>query len=107
MFKKDNNVKLIAEIGGNHEGDFDYALELLDLALDAKVDSIKFQIYSGESLVNEKVDKERSILIDLPSLQINTRKSLIFVLVTMLTLVHLFGMNLSLKNSIIISPFLK
>ena len=59
MFKKDNNVKLIAEIGGNHEGDFDYALELLDLALDAKVDSIKFQIYSGESLVNEKVDKDR------------------------------------------------
>ena len=54
MFKKDNNVKLIAEIGGNHEGDFDYALELLDLALDAKVDSIKFQIYSGESLVNIK-----------------------------------------------------
>ena len=28
MFQKDDGVKLIAEIGGNHEGDFDYALEL-------------------------------------------------------------------------------
>tara|TARA_E500000331_G_C17236437_1_gene705038 strand:+ start:810 stop:1817 length:1008 start_codon:yes stop_codon:yes gene_type:complete len=59
MFKKDDDVKLIAEIGGNHEGDFNYALELLYLAIDAEVDSIKFQIYSGDTLVNERVDKDR------------------------------------------------
>tara|TARA_B100001250_G_scaffold65148_1_gene51614 strand:+ start:29293 stop:30297 length:1005 start_codon:yes stop_codon:yes gene_type:complete len=58
MFKKDD-VKLIAEIGGNHEGDFGYALELLQLAIESEVDSIKFQIYSGSTLVNEKVDKDR------------------------------------------------
>ncbi len=43
---------LIAEIGGNHEGDFDYALALTQLAIDADVDYIKFQLYSGNSLVS-------------------------------------------------------
>ena len=59
MFKKENKVKLIAEIGGNHEGNFDYALELLQLAIESEVDSIKFQIYSGDTLVNERVDRDR------------------------------------------------
>ena len=36
---------LIAEIGGNHEGDFSYANDLLDLAIDSKADVVKFQIY--------------------------------------------------------------
>ena len=34
MFNKDN-VYIIAEIGGNHEGDFDKALDLLHQAADA------------------------------------------------------------------------
>ncbi len=50
---------LIAEIGGNHEGDIDYAHELLDLALMSKADVIKFQIYNPESLVNRNVDLDR------------------------------------------------
>ena len=43
---------LIAEIGGNHEGDFEYAKELTKLAIAADVDFIKFQLYTGDSLVN-------------------------------------------------------
>ncbi|MEL6864692.1 MAG: N-acetylneuraminate synthase family protein [Bacteroidota bacterium] len=43
---------LIAEIGGNHEGDFDYALRLTQLAIEADVDYIKFQLYSGDTLVS-------------------------------------------------------
>jgi N-acetylneuraminate synthase/N,N'-diacetyllegionaminate synthase len=43
---------LIAEIGGNHEGDFDYARRLTELAIEADVDYIKFQIYTGDTLVN-------------------------------------------------------
>jgi N-acetylneuraminate synthase/N,N'-diacetyllegionaminate synthase len=43
---------LIAEIGGNHEGDFDYAKKLTQLAIESDVDYIKFQIYSGDTLVN-------------------------------------------------------
>ena len=43
---------LIAEIGGNHEGDFDYALRLTELAIESNVDYIKYQIYTGDTLVN-------------------------------------------------------
>ncbi|MFT4662390.1 MAG: N,N'-diacetyllegionaminate synthase [Patiriisocius sp.] len=48
-----NGPLLIAEIGGNHEGDFDYAKRLTQLAIDANVDYIKYQLYSGDSLVSE------------------------------------------------------
>ena len=44
---------LIAEIGGNHEGDFEYAKKLTQLAIESDVDYIKFQIYTGDSLVNK------------------------------------------------------
>lgn len=43
---------LIAEIGGNHEGDFEYAKKLTALAIESDVDYIKFQIYTGDTLVN-------------------------------------------------------
>ena len=43
---------LIAEIGGNHEGDFAYAERLTDLAIESGADVIKFQLYRGESLVS-------------------------------------------------------
>ena len=47
---------LIAEIGGNHEGNFEYAKKLLRDALKSDVDVIKFQIYFPETLVNKNVD---------------------------------------------------
>ena len=50
---------LIAEIGGNHEGDFSYANDLLDLAIKSKADVIKFQIYSPETVVNEVESPDR------------------------------------------------
>jgi N,N'-diacetyllegionaminate synthase len=43
---------LIAEIGGNHEGNFEYAKRLTQLAIDTNVDYVKFQIYSGDTLVS-------------------------------------------------------
>jgi len=43
---------LIAEIGGNHEGDFEYAKRLTQLAIEADVDYIKYQLYSGDTLVS-------------------------------------------------------
>lgn len=52
--------KLIAEIGGNHEGDFAIAKELLFSALETNVDIVKFQIYTGDTLVNRKLSKERN-----------------------------------------------
>ena len=44
---------LIAEIGGNHEGNFEYAKKLTRLAIDSDVDVIKYQIYSGDTLVSK------------------------------------------------------
>ena len=50
---------LIAEIGGNHEGDFNYAKRLVKLAIISGVDVIKFQIYQGKNLVSPVESKKR------------------------------------------------
>jgi N-acetylneuraminate synthase/N,N'-diacetyllegionaminate synthase len=50
---------LIAEIGGNHEGNFEYAQKLTDLACDSGVDAVKFQIYKCDTLVNKSESPER------------------------------------------------
>jgi N-acetylneuraminate synthase/N,N'-diacetyllegionaminate synthase len=52
---------LIAEIGGNHEGDFDAACRLCDMAAASGADYVKFQIYTGDSLVSpvESPDRHR------------------------------------------------
>ena len=39
---------LIAEIGGNHEGNFNYAKKLVKLAISSGVDVVKLQIYQGQ-----------------------------------------------------------
>jgi len=59
-FKGKHGPLLIAEIGGNHEGDFDYAKKLVDLAIKADVDLIKFQIYQGDTIVNRYVSPQRN-----------------------------------------------
>lgn len=51
---------LIAEIGGNHEGDFDYAKHLTILACESGVDAVKFQVYTGDTLVNKIESPERN-----------------------------------------------
>jgi N,N'-diacetyllegionaminate synthase len=50
---------LIAEIGGNHEGDYAYANDLLDLAIESKADVVKFQIYYPDTLVNKIENPDR------------------------------------------------
>ncbi|MBL4614788.1 MAG: N-acetylneuraminate synthase family protein [Magnetovibrio sp.] len=42
----DTEIAIIAEIGVNHEGDFDAAIKLLRLAAGAGADAVKFQNYS-------------------------------------------------------------
>lgn len=51
---------LIAEIGGNHEGDFEYAKRLTRLAIDSDVDYVKFQIYTGDTLVSQQESPDRN-----------------------------------------------
>lgn len=59
-FASNNGVYLIAEIGGNHEGNFEYAKELTVLAAESGADAVKYQIYTGDSLVNSLYDPERN-----------------------------------------------
>ena len=44
-----NPVFFIAEIGGNHEGDFAYAQLLTRLAMESGADAVKFQSYKDIS----------------------------------------------------------
>lgn len=43
---------LISEIGGNHEGDFEVAKRMAQLAIDCGSDCVKFQLYTGDTLVS-------------------------------------------------------
>jgi N,N'-diacetyllegionaminate synthase len=58
-FENINKVFVIAEIGGNHEGDFAYAKDLTYKAIETGVDAIKFQVYTPDSLVNKSLAKDR------------------------------------------------
>ena len=44
IFKKNNSI-VVAEIGNNHEGDFNQALKLIDAASMSGADAVKFQTY--------------------------------------------------------------
>ena len=47
-----NRTLLVAEIGNNHEGNLSVAHRLIDAAVDAKVDAVKFQIFRTEEYVD-------------------------------------------------------
>jgi len=44
---------IIAEAGVNHNGEVNKAFELIDAALEAKVDAVKFQTFQADALVNK------------------------------------------------------
>jgi N-acetylneuraminate synthase/N,N'-diacetyllegionaminate synthase len=50
---------VIAEIGGNHEGNFDYAVKLLHDAVAAGADAVKFQTYTPDRIVSRVESPER------------------------------------------------
>ncbi len=50
---------VIAEIGGNHEGDIEYAKRLLRNAARSGVDAVKFQSYSADGIVSKIEDPQR------------------------------------------------
>lgn len=48
---------IIAEAGVNHNGDISLAKKLIDVAVDAKVDAVKFQTFKAEKLVKRDAKK--------------------------------------------------
>lgn len=58
-FRDMNNQKtfVIAEAGVNHNGNIKLALQLIDAAVDAGADAVKFQTFSANSLVSKNAPK--------------------------------------------------
>lgn len=54
---KEVNVYIIAEAGVNHNGSFDLAKKMVDVAKDAGADCIKFQTFVAENLATKKANK--------------------------------------------------
>lgn len=52
----DSETYVIAEAGLNHDGEYDRAELLVDVAADAGADAVKFQTFTGESLYGESSD---------------------------------------------------
>ncbi|MGL4388551.1 MAG: N-acetylneuraminate synthase family protein, partial [Brevinema sp.] len=48
-------VMMIAEIGINHDGDLSLAKKMIDAALEAKADAVKFQIYNIDHFYNKSL----------------------------------------------------
>jgi N-acetylneuraminate synthase len=63
----DEPTYIIAEAGSNHNGDFETAKELIDVAADAGADAVKFQTFRAEDMYVEQsgeveyLDDDRSI----------------------------------------------
>jgi len=51
------SVFIIAEAGVNHNGSIDLAKKLIDAAVDANVDAVKFQTFKAEQLVSKNSQK--------------------------------------------------
>ena len=54
------SVFIVAEAGVNHNGSIDMAKKLIDVASDAGADAVKFQFYTGDSLVSKKESPDRN-----------------------------------------------
>lgn len=50
---------VVAEAGANHNRDFELAKRLIDVAVEARVDAVKFQTYSADTLYSRKTPRFR------------------------------------------------
>jgi N-acetylneuraminate synthase len=55
----ESRVTVIAEVGVNHDGSLDRALELVDVAASTGADAVKFQSFRGDSVVRHDAVKAR------------------------------------------------
>jgi N,N'-diacetyllegionaminate synthase len=52
-----NKVFIIAEAGVNHNGSIELAYKLIDIAVEAGADAVKFQTFKAENLVSKNAEK--------------------------------------------------
>ena len=52
-----NKVFIIAEAGVNHNGSIELAKKLIDVAVEAKVDAVKFQTFKTELCISKDAKK--------------------------------------------------
>lgn len=57
MILKKDKVFIIAEAGVNHNGSIELAKKLIDAAIDANVDAVKFQTFIAENIVSKDAEK--------------------------------------------------
>jgi N,N'-diacetyllegionaminate synthase len=57
MILNKDKVFIIAEAGVNHNGSIDLAKELIDAAVVAKVDAVKFQTFIAENVISKNAEK--------------------------------------------------
>jgi len=57
-FDTSEKALIVAEIGNNHEGDFELAKDMIDAAAEAGADAVKFQTFRTENYVS-KFDAQR------------------------------------------------
>ncbi len=73
------SVFIIAEAGVNHNGSIDLAKQLIDVAVEAGVDAVKFQTFKTENLVSkdaEKADYQKENMQNSDDSQFNMLKKL-------------------------------
>ena len=55
--KEQHSTYIIAEAGVNHNGSLEMAKQLIDVAVDAGADAVKFQTFKAEHLVTKQAPK--------------------------------------------------
>lgn len=73
------HVTVIAEVGVNHNGDINNALDLIDVAAEAGADFVKFQTFKAEKIVNpsaQKADYQKNNMKDDEDTQFGMLKKL-------------------------------
>ena len=56
-----DNFYFIAEIGNNHNGDINRAIELIDIAVEAGVNSVKFQMRDMDTLYRNETNNSEDL----------------------------------------------
>ena len=59
-FKNLTKTLIVAEIGVNHEGEFQLACDMIEKASKCNVDAVKFQTFKAENYVSTSLEERRA-----------------------------------------------